>query len=91
MDLWRSAIVERPMDAILRAGFPVALVLTRLDRPRGRGLKVLPSPVKALATERGIAGGVDHSQSAASDLIPKLVARTGKVRKIHHFAQMVQH
>jgi methionyl-tRNA formyltransferase len=41
------------LDAILRAGFPVALVLTRPDRPRGRGLKVLPSPVKALAAERG--------------------------------------
>jgi methionyl-tRNA formyltransferase len=43
------------LDAILRAGFPVALVLTRPDRPRGRGLKVLPSPVKALAAERGVA------------------------------------
>jgi methionyl-tRNA formyltransferase len=42
------------LDAILRAGFPLALVLTRPDRPRGRGLKVLPSPVKALAAERGV-------------------------------------
>ena len=42
------------LDAILRAGFPVALVLTRPDRPRGRGLKMLPSPVKALAAERGV-------------------------------------
>jgi methionyl-tRNA formyltransferase len=49
------AFAATALDAILRAGFPVPLVLTRPDRPRGRGLKVHPSPVKALATERGIA------------------------------------
>ena len=43
------------LAAILDAGFDVALVLTRPDRPQGRGLKVTPSPVKALAAEHGIA------------------------------------
>ena len=43
------------LDAILRAGFPVPLVLTRPDRPQGRGLKVQPSPVKALAESQRIA------------------------------------
>ena len=33
---------------------PVPLVLTQPDRPRGRGLTVAPSPVKALALERAI-------------------------------------
>jgi methionyl-tRNA formyltransferase len=41
--------------AILDAGFPVPLVLARPDRPRGRGLKVLPSAVKAIANQRGLA------------------------------------
>ena len=37
------------LEAILAAGFQVALVLTQPDRPRGRGLKREPGPVKALA------------------------------------------
>ena len=41
--------------AILDAGFPVPIVLTRPDRPRGRGLKVLPSAVKDIANQRGLA------------------------------------
>lgn len=43
------------LAAILAAGFPVPLVLTRPDQPRGRGLKVSPSPVKKLAQDHGIA------------------------------------
>ena len=43
------------LDAILAAGFEIALVLTRPDRPQGRGLHAEPSPVKRLAMERGLA------------------------------------
>jgi methionyl-tRNA formyltransferase len=42
------------LAAVLRAGFAVPVVLTQPDRPRGRGLSVLPSPVKALASEHGL-------------------------------------
>ncbi len=42
------------LAAILAAGFPVPLVLTQPDRPQGRGLAVLPLPVKALALAHGI-------------------------------------
>jgi methionyl-tRNA formyltransferase len=37
------------------AGFEIALVLTQPDRPAGRGMKVLASPVKAFALEHAIA------------------------------------
>ncbi|HEY4959006.1 MAG TPA: methionyl-tRNA formyltransferase [Caldimonas sp.] len=37
------------------AGFEIALVLSQPDRPAGRGMKMLASPVKAFALERGIA------------------------------------
>jgi methionyl-tRNA formyltransferase len=43
------------LAAILDAGFHVVAVLTRPDRPRGRGLKVTPSAVKSLALEGGLA------------------------------------
>ncbi len=36
------------------AGFEIVLVLTQPDRPAGRGLKLLPSPVKAFAEAHGI-------------------------------------
>ncbi len=42
------------LAAILDAGHEVTLVLTRPDRPQGRGLKFAPSAVKALAVERGL-------------------------------------
>ena len=41
------------LAALDAAGFDIALVLTQPDRPAGRGLKLLPSPVKALALDRG--------------------------------------
>ena len=41
------------LAALDAAGFEIALVLTQPDRPAGRGMKLQPSPVKALALERG--------------------------------------
>ena len=41
--------------ALHAAGFEVALVLTQPDRPAGRGLKLLPSAVKAFALDHGLA------------------------------------
>jgi methionyl-tRNA formyltransferase len=43
------------LSALLRAGHDIALVLTQPDRPAGRGLKLLPSAVKVLAQEHGLA------------------------------------
>jgi methionyl-tRNA formyltransferase len=43
------------LAALIDAGHTLALVLTQPDRPAGRGLKLLPSPVKALALQHGIA------------------------------------
>jgi methionyl-tRNA formyltransferase len=42
------------LAAILDAGHEVVLVLTQPDRPQGRGLKLAPSAVKALAVEHGL-------------------------------------
>jgi methionyl-tRNA formyltransferase len=42
------------LAAILEAGLAVSLVLTRPDRPHGRGMKLEPGPVKALACARGL-------------------------------------
>ena len=43
------------LEALLRAGFEVPLVLTQPDRPAGRGMKLQASAVKQLAQRHGIA------------------------------------
>ena len=48
------AFARTALQALLDAGHDVCLVLTQPDRPGGRGLKLRPSEVKALAVERGL-------------------------------------
>ncbi len=42
------------LEALLKAGFEVPLVLTQPDRPAGRGMKLQASSVKQLALQHGI-------------------------------------
>jgi methionyl-tRNA formyltransferase len=48
-----------PLRAVVEAGHEVVLVVTRVDKRRGRGSELSPSPVKAAALELGLA--VSHS------------------------------
>ncbi|WP_374381744.1 methionyl-tRNA formyltransferase, partial [Pseudomonas fluvialis] len=43
------------LAALLAAGLPVVAVYTQPDRPAGRGHKLMPSAVKQLALQHGIA------------------------------------
>ncbi len=43
-----------PLQALVDAGFEVALVVSQPDRRRGRGAALQPSPVKAAALELGL-------------------------------------
>ena len=45
----------KALQALLDHGHDVCLVLSQPDRPSGRGMKLTPSAVKALAQESGIA------------------------------------
>ena len=58
------------LKALLAAGHDVVLVLTRPDRPAGRGLKPHPSAVKALAMARGL-----RLQQPASLTLPAIEAQ----------------
>jgi methionyl-tRNA formyltransferase len=42
------------LERLVEAGFPVRLVVTQPDKPRGRGLELTASPVKQRATELGL-------------------------------------
>ena len=43
-----------PLEALVRAGHAVSLVVTQPDRPKGRGMEVALSPVKQKAGELGL-------------------------------------
>jgi len=59
-----------PLRALVAAGFDVALVVTRVDKRRGRGAELSPSPVKAAAIELGlpVSHRVDDAVTAGADL-----------------------
>lgn len=42
------------LEALLAAGHTVELVVTQPDKPAGRGRRLTPSPVKALAVDKGL-------------------------------------
>ena len=65
------------LKALVGAGYDVVGVFTQPDKPKGRGNKMLPSPVKACAMEYGIpvfqpvkirADGVDDLRALQPDL-----------------------
>ena len=42
------------LEAIYNAGYNVIGVVTNPDKPKGRGMKMIPSPVKEFAIEKNI-------------------------------------
>jgi methionyl-tRNA formyltransferase len=59
-----------PLEALHEAGFDIALVVTRPDARRGRGVSVTPSPVKEAAERLGVpvSHSVDDVLDAGADL-----------------------
>lgn len=53
--LGTPALAVPPLVALVDAGFEMALVVSGPDKRRGRGGKLMPSPVKAAALELGLA------------------------------------
>lgn len=43
-----------PLEAIIKSDFDLACVITQPDRPKGRGLKTIPSPVKEVALRNNL-------------------------------------
>jgi methionyl-tRNA formyltransferase len=72
-----------PLQALVAAGFELALVITRVDKRRGRGSQLLPSPVKAAAIELGIpvSHSVDDGLGVGADL--GVVVAFGQLIKPH--------
>ena len=45
---------EKSLESLYEAGYDIAAVVTNVDKPKGRGMKLVPSPVKEFAMEKGL-------------------------------------
>jgi len=66
----------------------VALVVTQPDRPAGRGMKLAPPPVKALALERGIAV-MQPSKVRTPEFAQQLRARAADVALVVAYGRIL--
>lgn len=66
-----------PLRAVVDAGHDVVRVITRIDKKRGRGGSLSPSPVKAAALELGLT--VSHDPDDVLDAVAKQGAELGVV------------
>ena len=62
------------LEAILNAGYEVTAVVTQPDKPQGRSDKLIPSPVKRVALEHGLAV-----------LQPERIKRPEEIEKLRQF------
>jgi methionyl-tRNA formyltransferase len=72
-----------PLRALVEDGHDVRLVVTRADKRRGRGSALVPSPVKAAATELGlpVTDQIDDVLGAGAEL--GVVVAFGRIIKPH--------
>jgi len=77
-----------PLEALVAAGHDVALVVTRVDKRRGRGGGTSPSPVKAAADRMGIpvSHTVDDALSFGAEL--GVVVAFGQIIRPHVLAEL---
>ncbi len=75
-----------PLEALVASGHDVALVVTRVDKRRGRGSGVSPSPVKAAAERLGlpVAHDVDDVLTVGAEL--GVVVAFGQIIRPHVLA-----
>lgn len=75
-----------PLEALVAAGFELLAVVTRVDKRRGRGGDLLPSPVKRAAEALGlpVLHSVDEALGLGADL--GVVVAFGQIVKPHALA-----
>lgn len=77
-----------PLRALAAAGHEIVLVVTRVDRRRGRGSAMSPSPVKAAATELGLPVTHDIDDLLTIDADLGVVVAYGRIIKPHVLATL---
>ena len=79
---------ERAMAAILLAGHQVVLVLTRADKPAGRGHRLQMSPVKQLALHHGLAV-LQPARLNDADLVQALANQAADIMVVAAYGRLL--
>ncbi|MEN9645938.1 MAG: methionyl-tRNA formyltransferase [Actinomycetota bacterium] len=82
------AMAVPPLRALVEAGHDVALVVTRVDKRRGRGGELSPSPVKAAALEVGLPVSHDVDDVLGKGIELGVVVAFGQLVKPHVLAEV---
>ncbi len=77
-----------PLQALVAAGFDVALVVSQPDRRRGRGTATTPSPVKAAASELGLRTSDDPADAATVGADLGVVVAYGRILRAELLAAL---
>lgn len=77
-----------PLRALVTAGVDVALVITRIDKRRGRGSATSPSPVKAAAQQLGLRVSHDLSDATAVGADLGVVVAYGRIIPMSVLSQL---
>lgn len=77
-----------PLRALVAAGHDVEIVVTRADKRRGRGSALLPSPVKAAASELGLDVTSDVDALLGRSLDLGVVVAFGRLIRPHVLAEV---
>jgi methionyl-tRNA formyltransferase len=70
-----------PLHSLVAAGHEIAVVITRVDKRRGRGSELSPSPVKAAALELGL---------PVSHVVDDVLARGVELGVVVAFGQLIK-
>ncbi len=86
--LGTPAMAVPPLEALVDAGHDVALVVTRIDKRRGRGAHTSPSPVKAAAQRLGlpVSHEVDDVLTVGAEL--GVVVAFGRIIRPHVLTEL---
>ncbi len=76
------------LHALVAAGHEIALVVTRVDKRRGRGAELSPSPVKAAANELGLPVSHDVDDVLGKKIDLGVVVAFGQLIKPHVLAEV---
>lgn len=77
-----------PLRALVDAGFPIELVITRPDVRRGRGTATSPSPVKQAALDLGLPVSSDVDDVLATSAALGVVVAFGQIIRPHVLARL---
>jgi methionyl-tRNA formyltransferase len=78
-----------PLQALAKEGFDISLVITQPDRPKGRGRKLAPPPVKKEALKLGIKDIIQPASMNSSEVYEILTQKKADIFVVVSFGHIL--